>query len=187
MDDPDITMEEYVKFKEERSLSNNQVYDWKRARYGAQVIETKEITMEEYLILGQEKSRKERNKLPFQHTWCMSNDDEEDSYTVKPIPAIVIDSTFSPEIAQDDVYTEPYVEEYSAIVLPPLDNPTDEDEKYSNFDFEPFDAIVYDDIPQPDFDPTRDFEEIWHDLFKNEIRDDAEIARPLVKDGDSQD
>jgi len=71
MDNPDITMEEYMRLEEERALSNNQVYDWKRARYGAQVIETKEITMEEYLILGHEKSRKERNKFPFQHTWCM--------------------------------------------------------------------------------------------------------------------
>ena len=44
MDNPDITMEEYLRLKKERSLCNKKVYDWERARYGAQVINDKEPT-----------------------------------------------------------------------------------------------------------------------------------------------
>jgi hypothetical protein len=47
------------------------------------------------------------------------------------------------------------------------DTPLDEDNEYSNIE--------------------RDFEEIWDDLFKADIWDEDEIARPLVEDGDSQD
>lgn len=42
-------------------------------------------------------------------------------------------------------------------------------------------------MDKPDFDPTRDFEEIWDDLFKADVRDEDEIARPLVEDEGSQD
>ena len=58
VDNPDITMEEYLRLNKERSLCNNKVYDWERARYGAQVINDKEPTMEEYLLLKHEKSGK---------------------------------------------------------------------------------------------------------------------------------
>ncbi|GJV58878.1 hypothetical protein Tco_1464978 [Tanacetum coccineum] len=34
MDDPDMTMEEYVRYKPEKALRNNQVYNWETAKYG---------------------------------------------------------------------------------------------------------------------------------------------------------
>ncbi|GKC97442.1 hypothetical protein Tco_1167717, partial [Tanacetum coccineum] len=34
MDDPDITMEEYVQHETERALKNGKVYNWKTATYG---------------------------------------------------------------------------------------------------------------------------------------------------------
>ena len=63
MDNPDITMEEYLRLNNERSLSNKKVYDWERARYGAQVINDKEPTMEEYLLSKQEESGKEKKNI----------------------------------------------------------------------------------------------------------------------------
>ena len=80
-------------------MFNKKVYDWERARYGAQVINDKEPTMEEYLLSKQEESGKERKTLPFRHTWTISNDDdEEESYDFGAIrfPAKVIDGVISP-------------------------------------------------------------------------------------------
>ncbi|GJX84462.1 hypothetical protein Tco_0335236 [Tanacetum coccineum] len=34
MDNPDITMEEYVQYETEKALRNNQVYDWETTKYG---------------------------------------------------------------------------------------------------------------------------------------------------------
>ncbi|GKC24674.1 hypothetical protein Tco_1026824 [Tanacetum coccineum] len=34
MDDPVMTMEEYVRYKPEKALRNNQVYNWETAKYG---------------------------------------------------------------------------------------------------------------------------------------------------------
>ncbi|GJY07506.1 hypothetical protein Tco_0374560 [Tanacetum coccineum] len=34
MDNPDITMEEYVQYETEKALRNNQVYNWETAKYG---------------------------------------------------------------------------------------------------------------------------------------------------------
>nr|GEY50403.1 hypothetical protein [Tanacetum cinerariifolium]GEY53783.1 hypothetical protein [Tanacetum cinerariifolium]GEY69025.1 hypothetical protein [Tanacetum cinerariifolium] len=34
MDDPDITIEEYVQLETERALKNGKVYNWKTATYG---------------------------------------------------------------------------------------------------------------------------------------------------------
>lgn len=76
--------------------------------------------MEEYLLLKQGKSRKERNKLPFRHTWTLSSDDdEEESYDFCAIriPTIVIDDVISPEVARDEEESQVFdLNEYPAIV-----------------------------------------------------------------------
>ncbi|GJW09456.1 hypothetical protein Tco_1575283 [Tanacetum coccineum] len=34
MDDPNITMEEYIEYETEKALRNSQIYNWETAKYG---------------------------------------------------------------------------------------------------------------------------------------------------------
>ncbi|PWA73158.1 epidermal patterning factor 1 [Artemisia annua] len=171
MDNPDITMEEYISLEEEKALSNNRMIP----TIVINDVISPEIAQDEEL--SQVFDLNENPAIVYKEAYSSESgyDENEDECGTMVYDAITCD--FPPKV--EDIFSSYHEHHY--------DIPSNEDNEYSNI--ESFDYIVYDNILQlpqqkekirsrtdkPGFDPTRDFEEFWDDLFKAAIRDEDEL------------
>nr|GEW80081.1 hypothetical protein [Tanacetum cinerariifolium] len=58
MDDPNITMDEYIKLKAEKAQRRSQTFNWETATYVMFMMDDPNITMDEYIKLKAEKAQR---------------------------------------------------------------------------------------------------------------------------------
>ncbi|GKF31542.1 hypothetical protein Tco_0101340, partial [Tanacetum coccineum] len=161
MDDPNVTMEEYIRLQEEKALSRDETFNWQTATYGKMEyyededdcfinFETKftaivfdnTLTSDAALSCGPMVSPLKNNKIDFRISFDESDDED---YTV-----IYGENSFSYKIISVDNLKTDSKDDYDKVNMPSFSSPEPEVSYSNDLDFfkdfeNEFPAIVYND------------------------------------------